>query len=111
MSNSALLTDTVPKLFQVTPSVEYCQPPLPTTAVIAMPLSAPASTSAQVAPVRIVLTVVPAEALFSSVALSVMLAPLFTVGASLIGVTLKVKVLGVLSKPPKLSCTLKLKLA
>ncbi len=43
----ALVPETAPKLAQVLPSVEYCQVPLPVTAVIAIPLRAPVSTSAR----------------------------------------------------------------
>ena len=87
VSSSALVVDTAPKPFQVTPSVEYCQVPLPLFEVIAMPFCAPLSTSAQVAPLRMVLTVVPDDVLSSSVAVSVTVAALVMVGASLTAVT------------------------
>ena len=75
---------TEPKTFQVVPSVEYCQVPLPVLLVTAIPLSAPASTSAHDAEVRIELTVVPAEVVSSLVAVSVTVAPLLMVGALLL---------------------------
>ena len=62
---------TAPKLAQVLPSVEYCQVPLPVTAVIASPLTAPVSTSAQLAPVKIAEASVPEEVVSSLVPVSV----------------------------------------
>ena len=85
-----MLADTAPKPFQVTPSVEYCQAPLPTTLTSATPLCAPLSTSAQAALTRIALTAVADEVLFSSVAVKVTVAALLMVGASLIAVTVSV---------------------
>ena len=82
-----MLADSAPKPFQVRPSVEYCQVPLPLTAVTAMPLCAPVSTSAQAALTRIALTAVPAEVVFSLVAVRVTLTALVMVGASLTAVT------------------------
>ena len=66
--------------------------PLPVTAVTAMPFSAPLSTSAQLAPVRIALTVVPLEVVSSLVPVRLTLAPLVMVGASLIALTVKLAV-------------------
>ena len=92
-NSSAELADTEPKLAQVIPSVEYRHVPLPLTAVTAMPFSAPLSTSAQPAPVRMVLTVVPDEAVSSSVPVRLTVAALVIVGASLIGFTVMLTVL------------------
>ena len=90
VNNSALVAETVPKPFQVRPSVEYCQLPFPMTLVTAMPLTAPLSTSAQAALTRIALTAVAEEVVFSSVAVKVTLAVLVMVGASLTAVTVSV---------------------
>ena len=68
--SSALVADTGPKSVQLAPSVEYCQVPLPDSAVIANPLSAPASTSFQPAAVRMEFAVVLDEVVFSSVLVS-----------------------------------------
>ena len=70
------------------PSVEYCQVPLPVFDVIAMPFKALASTSAQAADVRMLLTVVPEDVVSSLVPVSVTVALLVIVGASLPAVTL-----------------------
>jgi len=59
--------ETLPKLAQVVPSVEYCQVPLPVTAVIASPLEGLESTSAQLEPVRIAEASVPEEVVSSFV--------------------------------------------
>ena len=99
----ALLADTAPNAFQVTPSVEYCQVPLPVWLVIAMPLSGPLSTSAQEADVRIALAVVPTEAVSSFVPASVTVAPLVMVGASLTGFTVIVTVATFESAVPSLA--------
>ena len=69
---------TAPKPFQVVPSVEYCQAPLPVLLVTAIPLSALVSTSAQAAVVSNALTVVPAVVVFSLVAVRVTVAPVPT---------------------------------
>ena len=82
-----MVADSAPKLFQLTPSVEYCQVPLPVTQVTAIPFCAPLSTSAQLAAVRIALIAVADEVLFSSVALRAMVEPLLNVGASLTALT------------------------
>ena len=79
--------DTAPKPFQVMPSVEYCQAPLPLMPVTAMPLIAPLSASAQLAAPRIALTALPGEVMFSSVPLKVTTLALVMVGASLTAVT------------------------
>ena len=65
----------------------YCQVPLPLLPVIAMPFSAPVSTSAHAAPSRIVSTVVPAGVVSSFVVPSDTVAPSVIVGASLTAVT------------------------
>ena len=84
---SAFVADTDPKPFQVVPSVEYCQVPFPVLDVMAMPLSAPVSTSAQEADVRMDVTVVPEEVVFSSVPVRVTVAAFVIVGASLTALT------------------------
>ena len=84
--SKALDALTPPNATQVNPSVEYCQVPLPVLPVMAIPFRAPLSTSAQLAPVRIVLARVPLEVVFSSVPLRVTVAPLLSVGASLTAV-------------------------
>ena len=74
---------TAPKLAQVEPSVEYCQVPLPVTPVMASPLMAPVSTSAQLTPLRMAEASVPLEVASSVVEVSVWVAALVIVGASL----------------------------
>ena len=85
-----MVADTAPKPFQVMPSVEYCQAPLPLTLVTAMPFCAPLSASAQLTEPRSALTAVPDEVVFSSVAVKVTLAALVMVGASLTALTASV---------------------
>ena len=81
--SKALDAVTAPKLCQVAPSVEYCQVPLPVVAVMAKPLTAPVSTSAQVELVRIVLERVAEEVVSSVLEVRTTDAPLVIVGASL----------------------------
>ena len=81
--NKALDAETAPKLCQVAPSVEYCHVPLPVVAVIAKPLTAPVSTSAQVELVRIALERVPEEVVSSVLEVRTTDAPFVIVGASL----------------------------
>ena len=81
--------ETAPKLVHVVPSVEYCQVPLPVVPVMAIPLAALVSTSAQPAEPRIVPTVVLPEVVSSSVPVRVTVAPLLMVGASLTLVTVR----------------------
>src|SRR5204863_442073 len=97
---SALVAVTAPKLAQVVPSVEYCQVPFPVLPVMASPLSALVSTSAQLAPVKIVLAVVPLEVVFSSVPERVTVAPLVIVGASFTAVTVMDRFSVSVSAPP-----------
>ena len=78
---------TPPKPAQVTPSVEYCQVPLPVLPVMAIPSSAPVSTSAQEAELRMEATVVLEDVVSSLVPLNVTVAPLLMVGASFTLVT------------------------
>ena len=80
--NNALVAETAPKAAQVVPSVEYCHVPLPTLLVIAIPLKALVSTSAQVALARMELAVVPVEVVSSFVEVRVIV-PVLIVGASL----------------------------
>ena len=85
--SKALDAETAPKLCQVVPSVEYCQVPLPVVAVMAKPLTAPVSTSAQVELVRIALESVAEEVVSSVLDVRTTDAPLVIVGASLTLVT------------------------
>ena len=85
--NRALEAVTAPKLCHVVPSVEYCQVPLPVVAVMARPLTAPVSTSAQVELVKIVLESVAEEVVSSVLEVRTTDAPLVIVGASLTEVT------------------------
>ena len=62
-----MLPDTLPKLDQVTPSVEYWNVPFPVTEVMAIPLSAAESASLRTAVIRMSLTRVGDEVVFSSV--------------------------------------------
>ncbi len=87
LSSNALLLETVPNPFHVVPSVEYCQVPLPTLLVIAIPFDGLVSTSAHVELVRIEVTVVPEDVVFSSVPVKVTEEALVIVGASLTEVT------------------------
>ena len=84
-----MVADTAPKPFQVTPSIEYCQLPLPVTPVTAMPLIAPLSASAQLTEPRSALTALPDEMVFSSVPFKVTTLALVMVGASLTAVTVR----------------------
>ena len=86
--NRALVPETAPKLAQVVPSVEYCHVPLPVTPVMAKPLRALVSTSAQLTPLKMAEAKVPLEVVSSVVAAKVGVAPLVMVGASLTAVTL-----------------------
>src|SRR4051812_38300746 len=81
VSNKACVADTAPRPDHVIPSVEYCHVPFPAWLVIAMPLTAPLSTSAHDPDVRIELKVVPDEVVFSSVPVNVTVAPFVMVGA------------------------------
>src|SRR5262245_29123295 len=86
MSN-AFDEDTAPTLAQVVPSVEYCQVPFPLFAVIAIPFSGLASTSAQDTVVNIELAVIADEVVSSLVPVNVTVAPLVIVGESLTELT------------------------
>ena len=101
MSSKDDAADTVPKLFQVVVSVEYCHVPLPVVAVMAMPLSALVSTSARLAPVKKADTRDDVLVVSSLVVVRLVDAPLVMVGASLTEVetTLVVFVLVVVSVP------------
>ncbi len=80
--SNALVELTAPNDAQVTPSVEYCHVPVPFRAVMAMPLTAPASTSAQLEFVKRVEAVTPADVEFSFMPVKLNVAPLVIVGAS-----------------------------
>jgi hypothetical protein len=87
VSSRTFVAVTAPTLVHVTPSVEYCHAPFPVFLLMAIPLTAPVSTSAQELEVKIELTVVPDEAVFSSVPANVTVAPFVIVGASLMLLT------------------------
>src|SRR5947207_10270171 len=85
--SNALEPDTLPNAAHVVPSVEYCHVPLPLLLVTAVPLTAPVSTSAHTALVRMLLTAVPLLVVSSSVLVSVTVPPFVIVGASFTEVT------------------------
>ena len=82
-----MLAETAPKLAHVVLSVEYCHVPLPDLLVIAIPFTAPESTSAHEVDVRMDVTVVPLLVVSSFVPVNVTVAPLVIVGASFTLVT------------------------
>ena len=98
-----MLADTDSKAFQVLPSVEYCQVPLPVLAVMARPLRSMVSISARLAALRIVEAAVAEDVVFSSVVRRLYMKSLEIVGALfLLEAYKKVKFVMVATPLPKL---------